>query len=114
MVGGGRVRLTHQLRRDLEWWRTVPTQHNGRSIYKPIQTAYLHADSIDYGWGAVLNDDPNYQARGFWTATDRLQYITWKELRAVRPSGTQSSPSCLNSKAVKSSYTRATRQWWAP
>jgi hypothetical protein len=22
---GGRVRLTHQLRRDLEWWRTVPT-----------------------------------------------------------------------------------------
>jgi hypothetical protein len=21
---GGRVRLTHQLRRDLEWWRTVP------------------------------------------------------------------------------------------
>jgi hypothetical protein len=29
---GGRVRLTHQLRRDLEWWRTVPTQHNGRSI----------------------------------------------------------------------------------
>jgi hypothetical protein len=42
---GGRVRLTHQLRRDLEWWRTVPNQHNGRSIYKPIETAYLHADS---------------------------------------------------------------------
>jgi hypothetical protein len=21
---GGRVRLTHHLRRDLEWWRTVP------------------------------------------------------------------------------------------
>jgi hypothetical protein len=46
---GGRVRLTHQLRRDLEWWLTVPTQHNGRSIYKPIETAYLHADSSDYG-----------------------------------------------------------------
>jgi hypothetical protein len=81
---GGRVRLTHQLRRDLEWWRTVPTQHNGRSIYKPIETAYLHPDSSDYGWGAVLNDDSNYQARGFWSATDRLHHITLKELRAVR------------------------------
>jgi hypothetical protein len=32
----------------------------------------------------VLNDDSNYQARGFWNATDRLQHITWKELRAFR------------------------------
>jgi hypothetical protein len=81
---GGRVRLTNQLRRDLEWWRTVPTQNNGRSIYKHIETAYLHADSSDYGWGAVLNDDSNYQAHGFWSATDRLQHNTWKKLRAVR------------------------------
>jgi hypothetical protein len=81
---GGRVRLTHQLRRDLEWWRTVPNQNSGRSIYKPIETAYIHADSNDYEWGAVLNDDSNYQARSFWSSTDRLQHITWKELRAVR------------------------------
>jgi len=81
---GGRVRMTHQLRRDLEWWRTVPNQHNGRSIYKPIETAYLHADSSGYGWGAVLNDNPAYQARGFWYDDDRQQHITWKELRAVR------------------------------
>jgi hypothetical protein len=85
MDGGvGGVRLTHKLRRDLEWWRRVPTQNNGRSIYKPIETAYLRADSSNYGWGAVLNDDPNYQARDFWTPSDRLQYITWKELRTVR------------------------------
>jgi hypothetical protein len=63
---GGRVRLTHLLRRDLEWWRTVPKQHNGRSIYKPIETAYLHAYSSDYRLGAVLNEDSNYQASGFW------------------------------------------------
>jgi hypothetical protein len=62
----------------------VPTQHNGRSIYKPIETTYLHADSSDYGWRAVLNEDANHQARGFWSAPDRLQHITWKELRAVR------------------------------
>jgi hypothetical protein len=58
--------MTYLLKRDLEWWRTVPNQHyNGRSIYKPIETAYLHADSSGYGWGAVLNDNPIYQARGF-------------------------------------------------
>jgi hypothetical protein len=38
----------------------VPNQYNGRSIYKPIKTAYLHADSSAYGWGAVVNDDSNY------------------------------------------------------
>jgi hypothetical protein len=41
------------------------------SIYKPIETTYLHADSYDYGWGAVLNDDPDYQAHGFRNASDR-------------------------------------------
>jgi hypothetical protein len=70
----------------------VPTQHNGRSTYKPIETAYLHADSSNYGWGAVLNDDSNYQARGFWDATDRMQHITWKELRAVRHAVESSLP----------------------
>jgi hypothetical protein len=62
---GGRVRMTHQLKRDLEWWRTMPDKHNGRSIYKLIETAYLNADSSGYGWGAVLNDNHAYQARGF-------------------------------------------------
>jgi hypothetical protein len=58
--------------------------HNGRSIYKPIETAYLHADSSGYGWGAVLNDNLAYQARGFWYDDDRRQHITQKELQAVR------------------------------
>ena len=62
----------------------MPNYNNGRSIYKHVETANLHADSSDYGWGAVLNDDSNYQARGFWNAADRQQHITWKELRAVR------------------------------
>jgi hypothetical protein len=80
---GGRIRMTHQLKRDLEWWRTVPDHHNGRSIFKPIEIAYLHADSSGYGWGAVLNDNHAYQARGFWDDDDRHQHITWKELRAM-------------------------------
>eukprot|EP00873_Tetraselmis_striata_P017437 jgi/Tetstr1/437701/TSEL_026356.t1 len=81
---GGRVRMTNQLRRDLEWWTQVPAQHNGRSMYKPVETAYLHADSSSYGWGAVLNNNSAYQARGFWYEDDRSRHITWKELRAVR------------------------------
>eukprot|EP00873_Tetraselmis_striata_P000670 jgi/Tetstr1/420934/TSEL_011995.t1 len=53
-------------------------------MYKPVETAYLHADSSSYGWGAVLNNNSAYQARGFWYEDDRSRHITWKELRAVR------------------------------
>lgn len=66
---GGRVQLTYQLRRDLQWWTQVPSANNGRSIFSPIETAYLHCDSSGYGWGAVLNEQ--LEARGFWSATDQ-------------------------------------------
>eukprot|EP00873_Tetraselmis_striata_P044241 jgi/Tetstr1/464505/TSEL_009263.t1 len=79
---GGRVRMTHQLRRDLQWWTAVPTQANGRPIHCPVETAYMHCDSSGYGWGAVLNG--RLEARGFWGAADERQHITWKELKAVR------------------------------
>ena len=78
----GRVRLTKQLTRDLGWWRSVPTQANGRPIFRAVETAYLHVDSSAYGWGAVLNNQA--EARGFWYDTDRQQHITFKELKAVR------------------------------
>eukprot|EP00873_Tetraselmis_striata_P021557 jgi/Tetstr1/441821/TSEL_030037.t1 len=51
---------------------------------KPVETAFLHADSNSYGWGVVLNNNIAYQARGFWYEDDRAHHITWKELRAVR------------------------------
>jgi hypothetical protein len=57
---GGRVRLAHRLRRDLEWWLTVPTQYNNRSIYKPIEIPYLDADSNDNECGAVVNKNPRF------------------------------------------------------
>lgn len=77
-----RVKITAQLRRDLQWWKSVPAQRSSRSIYKPVETAYLHVDSSSYGWGAVLNDLDT--ARGFWYDEDRLSHITFKELKAVR------------------------------
>eukprot|EP00873_Tetraselmis_striata_P015939 jgi/Tetstr1/436203/TSEL_025048.t1 len=79
---GGRVRMTHQLRRDLQWWTAVPTQANGRPIHRPVETAYMHCDSSGYVWGAVLNG--RLEARGFWGAADERQHITWKELKAIR------------------------------
>eukprot|EP00873_Tetraselmis_striata_P001185 jgi/Tetstr1/421449/TSEL_012398.t1 len=32
---GGRVRMTPQLRRDLQWWTSVPSQSNGKPIHRP-------------------------------------------------------------------------------
>eukprot|EP00873_Tetraselmis_striata_P004747 jgi/Tetstr1/425011/TSEL_015479.t1 len=46
----GKVVLTRQRIRDLEWWRDVPTRHNGAPILRPVETAYLHTDSSQYGW----------------------------------------------------------------
>ena len=79
---GGRVRMTKQLTRDLQGWVAVPSAANGRSIFRPVETAYLHCDSSDFGWGAVLNGE--HEARGFWLPQDRQQHITFKELKAVR------------------------------
>jgi hypothetical protein len=76
------VQHTYQLRRDLQWWTQVPSANNGRSIFSPIETAYLHCYSSRYGLGAILNEQ--LEARGLWLATDQEQHITWKELKAVR------------------------------
>ena len=78
----GEVKMTHQLRRDLQWWTRVPSEHNGAPIWRPVETAYLHCDSGSFGWGAVLNE--THEARGFWRHDEIPYHITWKELRAVR------------------------------
>lgn len=78
----GYVKVTRQLKRDLEWWRSVPARHNGRPIFGPVETSYLHVDSSGYAWGAVLND--RVEAKGVWITPDREQHITYKELKAVR------------------------------
>eukprot|EP00873_Tetraselmis_striata_P044939 jgi/Tetstr1/465203/TSEL_009909.t1 len=41
----GKVVLTRRLIRDLEWWRDVPTRHNGAPILRPVEIAYMHTDS---------------------------------------------------------------------
>jgi hypothetical protein len=41
---GGRVRLTHELRRNLHWWTQVPSHANGKNIHRPVESAYIHYD----------------------------------------------------------------------
>eukprot|EP00873_Tetraselmis_striata_P025588 jgi/Tetstr1/445852/TSEL_033492.t1 len=50
----GRVKMAHQLRRDLERWVSVPNHNNGRSIYKPVETAYMQVDKPNVVRYAVL------------------------------------------------------------
>ncbi len=76
------VRLSKQLKCDLEWWITVPEKHNRGPIFKPVESSYLHCDSSGFSWKAVLNHC--IEARGFWTGPDKLHHITFKELKAVR------------------------------
>ncbi len=40
------VRLSKQLKRDLEWWKKVPEKNNGAAIFKYVESSYLHCDSI--------------------------------------------------------------------
>ncbi len=41
----GTVRLSKQLKRDLEWWRKVPKKHNGAPIFNNVESSYLHFGS---------------------------------------------------------------------
>ena len=79
-----KVKIDHQARRDLQWWSQfgLEPKQNGRGIWQSPDTAVLHCDASDIGWGGVLNHQQ--PARGFWQAHQRGLHITLKELKAVR------------------------------
>eukprot|EP00873_Tetraselmis_striata_P046470 jgi/Tetstr1/466734/TSEL_011207.t1 len=65
-IGAGRKvvdMIPNGLLHDLKWRAAVPAHINGRSIYKPDETVYMHVDSSGYGWVAILNDIT--EVRGF-------------------------------------------------
>lgn len=84
MGWSGTVTLGHQSRRDLRWWAEfgLHVEQRGRSIWQLPDTAILHCDASDTGWGGVLNH--TLPARGFWRPHQREDHITLNELRAVR------------------------------
>jgi riboflavin biosynthesis pyrimidine reductase len=100
--------MTHQLKRDLEWWRTIPKLKRTLNL-QTHRDPYPQADSIGVGWGTVLNENPAFQARGFWHDDDRYQHITWKERRP--PAAQRRRPR----RGVRSQARRhpLTSPWWA-
>jgi hypothetical protein len=71
---GGELRLTPQLRRDLLWHTQAPNHTNGKNLYRPAETTYIHCDNSCYGWGAVLYG--KLEARGCWRQMDENHHIT--------------------------------------
>jgi hypothetical protein len=86
--GSGKVRLSAQALRDLQWWADFDrTKQHARAIWRSPDTATLHCDAslergLKGGWGGVLNNTT--PARGFWRPHQLQYHITHLELLAVR------------------------------
>eukprot|EP00873_Tetraselmis_striata_P045491 jgi/Tetstr1/465755/TSEL_010380.t1 len=98
--------MTPQLRRDLQWWTSVPTQFNGKPIHRPVETAYLHTDNSGFGWGGVLNG--RLEARGFWSSAGEHQHSLGRSSKRPDLPWKASSPT---SPGVTSSCTRTTMRY---
>jgi len=80
------VRLSRLAITELEWWAALRgSKYIGRAIWRRPDTAILHTDASDLGWGAALNSAAALPpAHGFWTRDEHEWHITCKELVAVR------------------------------
>lgn len=85
----GRVRLSRQSLRDLCHWRSL-TRGDGRQLQPAAPTMALHTDAADLGYGGTLGIGMTpgapglWEAQDIWSAADRAQSITLRELRSVR------------------------------
>ena len=77
----GRVRLSRQAQRDLQWWQRVRSADVGRAIWQEPEQSTLHSDASKLGWGVML--DEMVPAHGMWRPRDRSRHITYLELLAV-------------------------------
>lgn len=72
------IRLTDQIRSDLEWWlreliHTVP-------ISKRNYNLTIFSDASTRGWGGFCN---NIKIHGFWTKSELKNHINWLEMMAA-------------------------------
>lgn len=88
---GARIRLSHCAIRDLRTWqRLTSTMEEGRNILPRPPDGLLHTDAAEVGYGGTLaragnpGDPGEWEAQQVWTAKDRSDPITVRELRAVR------------------------------
>lgn len=88
----GRVRLSHQSVRDLLKWQTLTREElAGRPMVPRKPTTAIHSDAADVGWGGTLNSQDlrpgvsgQWQAQGIWSWQDRVESISYRELKAIR------------------------------
>jgi len=92
----GKVRLSRQAIRDLEWWVTMPMKWNGRRIHREAITRLLYTDASDFAWGARLYEgklaelnaeEPGHfrgpTAQGALSAEQQKDGIMVNEMRAA-------------------------------
>eukprot|EP00873_Tetraselmis_striata_P020642 jgi/Tetstr1/440906/TSEL_029177.t1 len=78
----GLVKITRQLRRDLEWWLAVQPQQ--QPLYLQTRGDGLHACRQLRPRVGRRHPQRDTEARGLWYDCNRKLHITYKELKAVR------------------------------
>eukprot|EP00873_Tetraselmis_striata_P019111 jgi/Tetstr1/439375/TSEL_027810.t1 len=91
----------------MEWLTAVPTQANGKPIYSPMETAYLHTDSSGYGRGC---DAWQAGSAGVLVHRGRAGNTTAIPEKSSRPSARRSSRSSPTGPAATYSCTRTSSQ----
>lgn len=85
--GGSRVRLSNRAVKDLREW--VKVVDGGRIFVKENLAWALHTDAAELGWGGTLGPGEGPGVAGLekdaedWTAEERKESMTFRELKAV-------------------------------
>lgn len=85
--GGKRTRLRGRAVKDLREWAKLCEE--GRDFVDEEPSWAVHTDAAELGWGGTAGPeegagaDGRVEASGVWTAEDRKESITLRELRAV-------------------------------
>lgn len=79
------ITLTEEALADLEWWRVLLNEWNGRSFFlqpdwTPSPDFELYTDASGAGWGAY---HAGRWMQGKWLADQESHSIEWKELYAI-------------------------------
>jgi hypothetical protein len=75
------VRLSAEMKQDLEWWINQLECHNGKKIISPNPDEVIETDASKTGWGAVSEDRT---VQGEWTTEEKELHINVLELKVPR------------------------------
>ncbi|XP_066956295.1 uncharacterized protein [Macrobrachium rosenbergii] len=72
--------ITPQIKEVLQWWLVEDRFSTGRSLAPTNRDLTLYSDTLDLGWGALLN---NMEVSGTWSPSKRNLHINVKELKVI-------------------------------